>query len=154
MIDEFNIQYDGSISMAEDYDLWAWLLEHGKGINLPEVLLYYRKDGSNDSVIHAVDMQRESNLIRKRIIERSSKNSYEKKWLINEIYLEEQKDKSIIDTIKVYLFYKKYLNKYIDKNHPDYSVLKLHTLLRVYGTCIYGNSRIYAKLLNRIYMIG
>lgn len=42
LLDQFSLAYDPAHQHGEDYGLWARLLSHSQGDNLPEVLLYYR----------------------------------------------------------------------------------------------------------------
>ena len=150
-IDKFGILYDERISMAEDYDLWARLLEHGKGRNLPEILLYYRRGNSNDSTTHAADMGRESCQIRKRINELSGISEGEKLRMMNEIDLENKENKSLFDIIRVWIFYRKYLNCSFSRKHPDYGILRMHMLIKIYAACIADNPKAYARFLKKIY---
>ena len=42
MLDRHGLRYDTGFGESEDYDLWARLLEHGRGRNLDEPLVLYR----------------------------------------------------------------------------------------------------------------
>jgi glycosyltransferase involved in cell wall biosynthesis len=42
LLERLGLRFDPSFEESEDYDLWARLLEHATGANLPEVLVCYR----------------------------------------------------------------------------------------------------------------
>jgi Glycosyl transferase family 2 len=42
VLERTELRYDPSFEESEDYDLWARLLEHGEGANVPEPLVCYR----------------------------------------------------------------------------------------------------------------
>ena len=46
--------YRAALEMAEDYDLWLRLCEHGQIAILPEILVHYRRHGGNVSKTKAV----------------------------------------------------------------------------------------------------
>ena len=137
--------------MAEDYDMCAQLLKYGRGLNLPEPLIYYRRGSNNDSRIYQETMAAESQMVRERICMNLKIDAFDKSRLIHEIKLEEKKNKSLYETIKIYLFYDKYIRTYISTESPDYSILLQHMLLKVYGSCISNNDRIYARIARNIY---
>lgn len=153
VIDENNIRYDYNIHMAEDYDLWAKLMEHGKALNIPEVLLYYRRGNNNDSQKYRKTMGEESLQIRKRICDSIDYSDKDKKTMSELIALEKKEHKSLFMTIKIYLRYIRLLNEHIEKESCDYSVIKMHIKLKLYGSCIVDNTRLYAKVLNYIYSV-
>ncbi len=153
IIDTYNIRYDYNIHMAEDYDLWAKLMQHGKALNLPEVLLYYRRGSSNDSEKHREIMGKESLEIRRRICETIDYGEQDKKKFLELISLEQQKDKSLFVTIKVYYMYMTLLKRHINKESIDYKTIRLHIKLKVYGSCIANNKRLYANIVDTIYRL-
>lgn len=43
IINDVEVRYDETITYAEDYALWVWILQYGDISNIQEVLLYYRR---------------------------------------------------------------------------------------------------------------
>lgn len=145
---ENNITYDYDIHMAEDYDMWRKITTYSKGLNLPEVLLYYRKGSQNDSSKYADLMYEECFSVREKICQASNG----KKDMLEEIALERKKKKSIYECIKIRKFLKNYLSKRIDKESIDYEIINKHINYRVISTCIHYNASVWAKLLEKEYL--
>ena len=57
VLDAHGLRYDTSFAESEDYDLWARLLAHADGDNLPEPLVLYRRHAGQASTRRA-DVQR------------------------------------------------------------------------------------------------
>lgn len=153
IIQEYAIKYNNNLAMAADYDLWAKLMVYGKAKNIPEVLIYYRRGDNNDSKKHRVTMGRESSEVRTRICKEINYPQSEKDVLLEIIKLESEKDKSLGKTIRIWRFYKEYLDRHLSRNSVDYPIIKQHILLKVYGSCISENSKTYARLLDKVYHI-
>lgn len=146
-----NIRYNPDIHMAEDYDLWVKLMKYGKACNLGEPLVFYRRGSNNDSRHYQDLMGRESAEIRRRVCKDWDCSEAEKKRILEELNLEEKKRKTLFDCVKVYGFYKKYLNDNIDKSSPDYSILQQHFKIKVYGACFATNPGWYAAGVRKAY---
>ena len=58
VLERHGLRYDTSFGESEDFDLWARLLEHADGDNLPEALVLYRKHPAQASTRRA-ELQRE-----------------------------------------------------------------------------------------------
>lgn len=142
-----NIFYDPDIHMAEDYDMWRKILAYSNGLNLPEVLLYYRKGSQNDSSKHADLMYQECFDVREKIC----KSSEDKKSMLDEIALERKSKKKIRECIKINKFLVNYLSDRIDKQSEDYNIIKKHINYKIVSTCIHYNDSAYAKLIEVVY---
>ncbi len=53
VLERHGLRYDTSFGESEDFDLWARLLEHADGANLPEALVLYRKHPAQASTRRA-----------------------------------------------------------------------------------------------------
>lgn len=142
-----NIKYDYDIHMAEDYDLWRQLSQYSKVLNLPEVLIYYRKGGSNDSVRHADLMYDECFSVRTKICKYLDYD----KGMLTEICLEKKKKKTIMDCIRIYNYLNNFLRKNISVDSQDFDIIKEHIRYRVVSTCIHYNDSFYALIIRVIY---
>lgn len=153
ILDDYQISYDANYHMAEDYDLWRKLLLVGKGLNIPSVLLYYRKGLNNDS-INNIDISRaESYEIRKKIC--LEKDDFPGKACLDECFnIEEKKNKSLLDSIRFFLLYRKYILENIDFIHPDYAILKQLVRMKVIETCIMQNEANWARIALTAYKIA
>lgn len=151
IIDQFGIRYDPNIKMAEDYDLWIKLMRHGKALNLPEILVLYRRGNNNDSQKYRSLMEKESTEIRKRYCQEVNYEEKERKKVLELISLEHQKDLKIFTVVKITKKYIDYLNRHIERDEEDYRIVKQHIFLKIYGSCISENKRIYAIILKKLY---
>lgn len=160
-IKDNNINYDPDIYMAEDYEMWRKLLQYGKGLNLPEALVLYRRGSNNDSTTHQETMGRESFLVRKKVVE-AWENSKEKKMMQKVISIEEQNKKTISDIRYIWKTYKALLKDNMDKGSDDYKIIRKYFVLKVYTASINNNTVawarcakvVYKKLLSIRYHIG
>lgn len=57
IINDTVVKYDESVTYAQDYSLWVWILQYGDMSNIQEVLLYYRKSDSQISTEHVSEQQ-------------------------------------------------------------------------------------------------
>lgn len=146
-----HIIYEPDIKMAEDYALWGKIMQFSKALNLPEVLLYYRRGNSNDSEKYRETMTEETFIVRERICRNQIDNSTALSKMLNITAIEKKEKKSIFDCISVLGFYFHYLNKNLNKTELDYSILKNVFILKVYSSCIAANNALYAKVLKYIY---
>ncbi|MGI5096402.1 glycosyltransferase [Treponema socranskii] len=146
-----HIAYESDIKMAEDYALWGKIMQFSKALNLPEVLLYYRRGNSNDSEKYRETMARESFIVREMICRNQIDDSTTLSQMLNVIGIEKKEKKSIFDFIFVLCFYYYYLNKNFSKTELDYVILKRTLILKVYSSSIAVNRALYAKFLKYIY---
>lgn len=149
-LDKYQLGYDKTYKMAEDYDLWRQILLYAKGRNLGEVLTLYRRGDNNDSVKNRSTTDKEAYLIRKKIIERDV-DSKSKRRLIQLLKLETKTRKSIATTIFAYASYKKYVNESLDRSNPDYSIVSKGIPFSILGTFIQQNSALWAKIVCAVY---
>ena len=152
ILDNYNISYDVNYHMAEDYDLWRQLLLVGKGINIPYVLLYYRKGANNDSTNHIDVVRAEANKIRKKIC--IELDDYPGKDCLDEcLDIEEKKHKTLFHAIKCFRLYRKYLLSNIECSHPDYAILKQFAYMKVIDTCVMQNESGWARIALSAYKL-
>ncbi len=149
----FDISYDPEIHMAEDYDLWVKLMEHGKACNLGEALIYYRRGNDNDSRRHENVMRKESTEIRRRVCGKLECSEEQRTEIYNIIDIEDKKRKSLLQCIIIHQFYKKYISKNIDKTSIDYNILRQHFRIKEYGSCFAYNSSWYAHIIRKLYRL-
>lgn len=151
VLTENNITYDDEIKISEDYELWRKLLLVSKGLNLPEVLLYYRR-GENDSVKHVDILHTEAQLIRKKINEYEYENCQNlKKVADNLLDLECKKKKSIISVIKLLNYTNRLLDIKSVENVTDKHLLRIYGIMHIYTFGLFYNKKIWARILNKIY---
>lgn len=146
-----HITYESDIKMAEDYALWGKIMQFSKALNLPEVLLYYRRGNSNDSEKYRETMTEETFIVRERICRNQIDDSIALSKMLNVIDIEKKEKKSIFDFISVLRFYFHYLNENLSKAESDYSILRKAFILKVYSSSIAVNSASYAKFLKYFY---
>lgn len=151
---ENHIRYDENIHMAEDYDLWVKLMKCGKACNIGEPLIFYRRGSNNDSRHHQDMMGRESTEIRRKVCSELECNEKEKMRIVSEIDLEEKHRKSILDCVKICMFYRNYLNDNLDRHSSDYPILKLHFQIKAYGACFSTNPSLYAACIRKVYILA
>jgi glycosyltransferase involved in cell wall biosynthesis len=146
-----NIKYDESLKMAEDYDMWRQILSVSKGLNLPEVLLLYRRGNSNDSKSHIYETRKEDRLVREKICK---EESYLGKEYIGKIlHLEKQYKKNILQTFSAYRWYKKYLDVNIKKDDENYTIIMSNIRTRLLGKFIIENTTCWARILTQVYKL-
>ena len=147
------IEYEAEIHMAEDYELWRKLLHYGKGCNLGEVLVYYRRGSYNDSLQHYNQMVRESRMVRRRVCNELDLSDSERMNLNAALDIAETDDKTILETFKYIHFMYYFLKKHISKDNPDYKLLRRYIFQMGYGVTIENNHRLYAKPIIKLYNI-
>lgn len=145
------ITYDADIRMAEDYALWGKIMQFSKALNLPEILLYYRRGGSNDSEKYRDTMAMESFIVREEICKKQIENKKTLNKMLNIIEIEKREKKSIFNLLYVFSFYFRYLNSNIRKSDLDYSIIRKAFMLKVYSSSIAVNKAFYAKILKYLY---
>ncbi len=152
VLDEYNLHYDLHVLFSQDYDLWRAIMNHSKACNIGEILVYYRK-GDNDGTKHAKEMGEEIKKIRKQVIAETSDNEISHLGELKRIVeLETKQRKKISDSIKIWKFYKLYINENLNHNDADYSILQTHLKLHIYSVCINNNPVWWAKIAKRIYI--
>lgn len=144
-----NISYDEKLHMAEDYNLWNDLLSVTKGLNIPEILLYYRRGVNNDSKKHAQLMKKEYYEVRKKICD----NIENKEEMSNIIEIELKRNRNFIDFFTTMLFYRKYIKKYIKKTELDYSLIKEQVRNHHLTSFLSDNDNFIFRLLFRFYKV-
>lgn len=147
-LEKYNITYDETLSMAEDYDMWRQLLLVSKGCNIPEVLTYYRRGNISDSDYHRAITRKEDYLVRNKVCEEDFNGKPEIKMLLQ---LERKRKKSIIICLKAIKLYKKYLNICFGKQSDDRSILQERIRSRFLGEYIIYNNTYSAMILKFIY---
>lgn len=150
-LEENSIRYNKTLSVAEDYEMWFKLLEYGKGLNIPEVLIYYRQGESNDSVIRKDIGKKEGIAIRRNFYDKLNISDKKKARLHREIDLEEKPNKNIMEICKVAYFYISVLNRNFKRTDRDYRVLWLQIMQQIYTSCIFENDSISVKILRKIW---
>ena len=151
IIAENHITYDTDIKMAEDYALWGKIMQFSKALNLPEILLYYRRGNFNDSEKYRKTMIMESFIIRETICRNQIDDSTTLSNMLNVINIEKKERKSIFDFMFVLRFYFHYLNRNFNKTELDYGILKRAFILKAYSSSIAVNTALYARFLKYIY---
>lgn len=146
---ENKIQYNSKLKMAEDYDMWRQLLLVSKGLNLPEVLTFYRRGNDNDSENNRLTTRKEDFSVRELICNELSYPG--KSQMLNLIKIESKDSKSIFNLVKAMLLYRKYLLLNLSKNEIDYFIVRERILSRFLGEYIVYNDTWLAKFLNFIY---
>ena len=148
---ENNITYDDDIKISEDYELWRKLLLSSKGLNLPEVLLYYRR-GENDSVRYVDTLHYEAQLIRKKLNEYEYKDYPQLKAIADDlISMEAKEKKSLFGVLKIFHYTKKLLAISNVENKTDKHLLKVYGIMHVYTFGLFYNKMLWARILNKIY---
>ncbi len=155
---EFNIHYKEDIKIAEDYDMWGRILQYGKGLNLGEVLVYYRRSTNNDSRVHTDIAKKEARQIRTDNIIGNVSDTTMRNCLLYEIELEEKDKKSIRESLQIRQVLWKYFNTVFTRDDEDYVFVKRNVMTRIIVTCILNNTALYSKMLaacyHLIYRIG
>lgn len=132
VIKDNNIFYDEKIKIAEDYDMWARLLNYGSGHNINEVLTYYRRGNNNDSKKYIEQMWREAQEIKLR--ERKLlPDGIIKTLLLKEYEIENKKNIYLLDVIKSYHLYKKVINNSCTYKDDDYYILLKYIKIELLG---------------------
>lgn len=151
VLDEYKIMYDPDLKMAEDYDMWRQMLRFSKGLNIPEVLLYYRRGDHNDSIVHRKTTFREENIVRHKIC---GEGFYPGKKYMEQILEIERKDTiSILNTLKALALYMCFLNCSLKKEDPDYGIVKKRIRSRMIGTYTLNNRAGWAKCVYWFYSV-
>lgn len=152
VLEENGIKYSSELIMAEDYDMWGKILRCSKGMNIPQVLTYYRRGENNDSK-HNADISRRENLaVRGQLC--LGKEEYPGKKFMKIIFSIEQKSKkSLLETAIVWILYKKYLFANINRNHMDYGIAKNAAQIRMLDQFIVNNDSLWAKCLEKSYQV-
>lgn len=96
------LRYDKCCEKAEDYDLWVRAAQAGwKMTNVPEVLLLYRKHGSQITTATVVKLQKVSKLIQTRywslIADTYGFNPDSAREIVNLFYAVEPSDMDVVD---------------------------------------------------------
>ena len=141
---ENGIEYNSTLKMAEDYDMWRQILKCAKGANLPEVLLYYRKGANNDSDKHRKITNQEGLYVREKICDEDGMfpGKTEMKQILN---IEKMDSISILQFFKCYRLYIDYLTKNILSSDENFNIIKSRILSTLLGTCIRDNKALWAK---------
>ncbi len=146
-----NITYDANIKMAEDYALWGKIMQFSKALNLPEILLYYRRGGNNDSKKYKEIMATESFLVRENICRNQMVDVISLNKMLKIIEIEKKNKKSFIELFLIARNYSLYLKKNFNKSEIDYKIIQRALLLKIYSSSIAFNNSLYAKILRFTY---
>lgn len=151
ILEQYGLFYDSSLSMAEDYDMWRQILLYAKGLNLGEVLLYYRRGDNNDSAHHQETTFAEAHDVKKRIL--NEKVDFKWKEILKTIVdIEIKPKKSVIDTGRVLFGYKTYLKDNLPKKSSDYSIILTRIYTYTIGSCLMHNRALWSRFLYSIYL--
>lgn len=69
LIEQFNLRFDTSFRVAEDYDFWSKVAEHTQIANLPEVLYLYRVHTAQITERHKQNLQELSYRVQTRYLD-------------------------------------------------------------------------------------
>lgn len=151
IIETNSITYDSRIVISEDYELWRKLLNYSKGLNIPQILIYYRK-GDNDSVKHADLMFKEALEIRRKIyISDFSENNVLLSKLLKVLDIENKRTKSVFETIFLIRVLKEACCYKYNTRIINDKILRFHFFMHVYTATIFYNSAYWARFINYIY---
>ena len=148
---KYNITYDSNLKMAEDYDMWRVILKYSKGINLPEILLYYRKGANNDSDKHRTITNQEGLYVRKKICNDDG-DFPGKKEMMQILSIEQNEYISILPFLKCYRRYIEYLKKSVSIYDEDFNIIRSRILSTLLGTCIRDNKSLWARICYLAYL--
>ena len=151
IIRTYQIEYEPGISMAEDYELWRKLLHYGKGCNLGETLVYYRRGDHNDSIKHYEQMVAESRMVRRRVCEELKLPTREKQRLMHTLDIAEIDNKGIVEATRYLLFMYSFFVKNVSRSCADYALLRRYVFQMGYGVCFENNKRPYAQPIRKLY---
>lgn len=151
VLEKYNITYNKDRIMAEDYELWDDILQHSKGLNLPKVLTYYRRGNNNDSKHNAATAKKENNIIRRNICSRNDYNQCEN--LIKNLDIEDKSSKTVFEAVGNWKRYNSYLKSNLMRNNRDYAIIKKAIKIRILDEFIVNNTKMWALLLNKTYVI-
>ena len=147
-----NICYDPEIVISEDYEIWRKILLFSKGINLPEILVYYRK-GDNDSVRHEALMFREALQVRENIYNYEFNNlPYLNRKLQKVIELEKKEKKNIFELFYIMDILIKSSKKKYNIKVLNNKILRFHFMMHLYTVGLHFNNALWAKILNKFYV--
>lgn len=146
VLKENNLNYDLNIRVAVEYKLWNEILQHSKGLNLPEVLTYYRVGDSNSLTASNPFKKLQEYL---NVRETINKQNNETK-LLKSLEIERKEEKSLGDCIKIFNCLNGYLKKNMKKNEEDYASLKSCVYSRVYKACAVENNSSTGKFLGKL----
>ena len=141
-----NLFYDGDIKIAEDYDLWARLLDYGEGYNIQEVLTYYRQGDNNDSKKHELLMYKESLVIQEREREKIENLAWRQK-MKKAIRLELDSKRHCFFSLRLAKTYKGFIKKFKPVCKTDYLITKKQTNIRLYGAIIQTRDNFFSKVV-------
>lgn len=149
LLDKYNLAYNEHLSMAEDYDMWRQILCYSKGVNLPEVLTYYRR-GNNDSVQHQGVTFSEAHFVKKLIL--NQEEFFAERKIVEKITEYEFRErKSLIHTIVIFGGYRRYLRSNLSKDSLDYNAVKRRIITYTIGVCLLHNKAWWAKKCYALY---
>lgn len=151
ILHKYNINYNSNYHMAEDYDLWFQLLCVTKGMNIPNVLLYYRRGSNNDSKIHAKLVRKEYFEVREKICRSFISDNKELETMLNVLRIEKKDKRNIFDAVYLLGFYKKYLNKYMSIKDADYHVVRKSIRNQVVTSLLTYNEDVIFIVLKHLY---
>jgi hypothetical protein len=138
--------------MAADFELWSKILLHAKGLNLPEVLVLYRK-GENDSNKFNHILNEESIMVRELIyLDTYANTPNQLKRALRNIATEKKEYKSFLDSLRIYIYLKKQLKGSLEKNSKDYKRIAFFLMMHLYACCIFFNKAFYSRILQLCYI--
>lgn len=139
-----NLNYDLNIKVAVEYKLWNEILKYSKGLNLPEVLTYYRVgDASSLTASNPFKRLQEYLNVRELVCKENNQDK-----ILQSLQIERKEKKNIFDCIKIFSVLNEYLNS-IDKNDEDYNSLKSCIYSRIYEACAIENNTLLGSILSK-----
>lgn len=151
-IDDNNLMYDSNLKMAEDYDMWRQILSCSKGLNLNEVLTFYRRGSNNDSKKHQETTFKEAFIVRRRVLEDEGQFP-NKELMVKIINIEEKEKKSIYEALFVKRGYENIIKDSIPNDSLDYQILNHRIKFFLIGTMLQHNKAIWARFGYEVYSI-
>ncbi|MBR3251127.1 MAG: glycosyltransferase [Erysipelotrichaceae bacterium] len=140
------LNYDLNIKIAVEYDLWNRILNYSKGYNISEILSYFRTgDSGSLTSSNPFKTLQEYLDVREAICKEHNET-----LALQSLKIERKEKKNIVDCIKIFNYLSKYLNKSLDKNDEDYSILKSCVNSRIYETCTLENDTYLGKFLYKL----
>lgn len=138
-----DLYYREDAYRAEDYDFWIRLLEHGKGYNIPKVLLHYRLLANSETKLGEQDAARRFTIfsdIHARVLSRyavSLPHHWQRLYTASTVrdWIPLMPPHSISELLRVY----EYIEQHVKKvNAPLAGVLKGYLGLRLLAYLRYG----------------
>ena len=150
VIEKYNVRYDETLRMAEDYDMWIRILKYGKGFNIDKPLIYYRQGTNNDSYKYHMDMKKETFVVMEYVAQNCNWLSYSKEDYMQLIKIAREENKNLYRIVKCYLMWNRYFEENIKKNNIEYQMMKKLFRSFINQICFLDNNSMFAKCVHAI----